>query len=419
MRKVLLVGTSADAVALAEALAIQLLPPDIAIVGACTQASTSAGRHIVTALAHVGVAPRDTAVASIGAVNHGPLHAIIGLDPQALQATSLQAERGAIEWSLPNHAIDSVAAACALRDAIIARLGVLAQTLALSPAIGIIGGSGFYDMAGLSTVEEFEVATPYGPPSGPLTVGMIGAQRVVFLPRHGKGHRLLPSEVNMRANIYALKRAGVTRLISISAVGSLRETIAPGHVVLPHQFIDRTAGRPSTYFGNGVVAHVSMADPVCADLRGSLAAAATATGAAVHHEGTYICIEGPQFSTRAESHMFRQWGADVVGMTNLPEARLAREAELCYATLVLPTDYDSWRPHDEVRVADVLSTLMANVAKAKAIVAQALPTLRTTAGCSCQHTLDTSLLTAPAAIEPAAAVRLHAIVARALARGAA
>lgn len=299
------------------------------------------------------------------------------------------------------------------RDELVGRISALASRLAPEPALGVIGGSGFYELPGLTDARQVVVTTPFGDPSGPLVEGRLAGRRVVFLARHGEGHRLLPGEVNARANIYALKRAGVARLVSVSAVGSLREEIAPGDVVLPNQFIDRTVGRPSTFFGQGVVAHVSLADPVCRHLASSVADAAREHGARVHPQGTYICIEGPQFSTRAESALSRSFGADVVGMTNLPEARLAREAELCYATLALPTDYDSWRPEDEVRVTDVLSVLMANVARAKAILASAFASLAAD-DCSCQHTLDAALLTRPDAIDAAARLRLHAVIARRL-----
>ncbi|MBK8172853.1 MAG: S-methyl-5'-thioadenosine phosphorylase [Sandaracinaceae bacterium] len=300
-----------------------------------------------------------------------------------------------------------------VRDELLKRISELAVRLAPEPALGVIGGSGFYELPGLSDARRVAVSTPFGDASGPLVEGRLAGRRVVFLARHGEEHRLLPGEVNARANIYALKRAGVARLVSVSAVGSLREEIAPGDVVLPNQFIDRTMGRPSTFFGQGVVAHASLADPVCRHLASSIASAAREHGARVHPQGTYVCIEGPQFSTRAESALSRSIGADVVGMTNLPEARLAREAELCYATLALPTDYDSWRPDDEVRVTDVLSVLMANVARAKAILASAFASL-TANDCACQHTLDAALLTRPDSIDAAARLRLHAVLARRL-----
>src|SRR4030095_13479237 len=211
-----------------------------------------------------------------------------------------------------------------------------------SGCIGVIGGSGLYKMDGLERMREVEVQTPFGKPSGKLVRGRLADVEMVFLPRHGLGHRWLPTEVNFRANTFAMKKMGVERIISVSAVGSLREEIAPGHVVIPDQFIDRTTQRPSTFFGRGLVAHVSLADPFCRDLSSVLASAANSEGANVHAGGTYLCMEGPQFSTRAESHLYRSWGAHVIGMTNLQEAKLAREAEICFATLALATDYDCW-----------------------------------------------------------------------------
>lgn len=277
--------------------------------------------------------------------------------------------------------------------------------------IAIIGGSGFYAALG-DHAETRTMDTPFGPPSGPLTIGDVSGRRVVFLPRHGPEHTLLPAEINARANIWALKALGVARVISVSAVGSLREPIAPGDVVLPRQMIDRTNGRPSTLFGGGVVAHVSLADPVCNELADHLATAARATGARVH-DGTYACIEGPQFSTRAESEVLRSSGADVVGMTNLPEARLAREAELCYATLALPTDYDCWRPRTEVDVIDVLAVLKANVVRARGILVAAIANLPA-ATCRCGTVLDSALITPPANISEVARRRLAPILARRL-----
>jgi 5'-methylthioadenosine phosphorylase len=289
------------------------------------------------------------------------------------------------------------------------------------PAAAVIGGSGFYDLPGLTEVEELRVDTPFGAPSDTLRVGRLDGRRVVFLARHGRAHTLLPGEVNGRANIYALKSVGVTRVIAVSAVGSLREHIAPGDIVTPHQLIDRTIGRPSTFFGHGVIAHVSMAHPICREISDVLFAAAHRSGASVHEGGTYLCIEGPQFSTRAESELWRTWGADVVGMTNLPEAKLAREAELCYATLALPSDYDCWRDDgDHVTANDVMATLRKGVDRARAIVALALTNLDTAwdpaRTCGCQTALDAGLVTAPEAIGPEARARLAAILARRLAR---
>ena len=282
------------------------------------------------------------------------------------------------------------------------------------PAIGVLGGSGFYDLPGVTGLETIEVDTPFGRPSDALTTGQLAGRRVVFLPRHGRTHRLLPTEVNTRANLHALKQLGATHVVSVSAVGSLREAIAPGDVVVRRQFIDRTVGRPATFFGDGVVAHVSLADPVCVRLGDALVAAARSQTERVHAAATYVCIEGPQFGTRAESEMMRAWGGDVVGMTNLPEVRLAREAELCYATLALPSDYDCWRPRDEVTVTDALAVLRANVAAAQEILARALAALDPATPCSCQRSLDHALVTPVAAIGPLARERLALLLARRL-----
>src|SRR5262245_33734314 len=239
--------------------------------------------------------------------------------------------------------------------------------------LGVIGGSGLYELPGLEAVERTRVSTPFGDPSDEIVVGRLGEQKLAFLPRHGRGHRLLPSELPFRANVYALKTLGADRLVAVSAVGSLREEIAPGHVVVPDQFIDRTRGRTdeSTFFGRGVVAHVQFADPFCAPLSKALAAAARAQNARVHEGGVYVCMEGPHFSTRAESHLYRSWGAHVIGMTNLQEAKLAREAELCFATMALATDYDCWHvAHDDVQIEQVLEVLAANVDLARRTVAR-------------------------------------------------
>ncbi|MEE8209391.1 MAG: S-methyl-5'-thioadenosine phosphorylase, partial [bacterium] len=216
-----------------------------------------------------------------------------------------------------------------------------------APRIGVIGGSGLYEMEGLRAKEEVEVDTPYGAPSDSYLTGELGGVSMVFLPRHGHGHRILPTHLNSRANIFGMKKLGVEWIISVSAVGSMREEIEPGHIVIIDQFFDRTRERPSTFFGDGVAGHITFADPVCPILRSVLLEAARAAGATVHDGGTYVCIEGPQFSTRAESKVFRSWGVDVIGMTTLPEARLAREAEICYATIALCTDYDCWHEGEE------------------------------------------------------------------------
>lgn len=266
--------------------------------------------------------------------------------------------------------------------------------------IGVIGGSGLYNMDGLTGVREVEVETPFGAPSAPLVIGGLAdvpGVELVFLPRHGRGHRLNPSEVPYRANIFALKSVGVSWVISVSAVGSLREEIVPGHVVVIDQFIDRTKGRPSTFFEGGIVAHVAFGDPVCPTLRGMLLEAATEAGATVHDGGTYVCMEGPAFSTRAESHLYRSWGASVIGMTNLPEAKLAREAELSYATLAMSTDYDCWHEgHDDVTVEAVVAVVRANVALSQRIIKAAVPRIAAFAGPAPQSSaLAGAIMTSP------------------------
>jgi 5'-methylthioadenosine phosphorylase len=285
--------------------------------------------------------------------------------------------------------------------------------------LGIIGGSGLYDTGTLDDAQEIAVASAFGEPSGPVTMGRIGEVRVTFLARHGAGHRLLPSEVNYRANIDALKRCGVTDVLAISAVGSLREHLAPGEFVAVDQFIDRTTGRERSYFGGGIVAHVGMADPVCARLSGFAAGAAEAAGASVHRTACYVAIDGPQFSTRAESALHRQWGADVVGMTAMPEARLAREAELPYALLAMVTDYDCWREAGEdVSVAGVLAVAGANAERARAALirlAEALPAEREPS--PVDTALDGAVLTAPSAWDHNAAMRLGAVAGRVLRQG--
>ena len=260
--------------------------------------------------------------------------------------------------------------------------------------IGVIGGSGLYQMAGLEAVRRVAVETPFGKPSDKLVRGRIGALELVFLPRHGIGHRWLPTEINFRANIFAMKKLGVERIISVSAVGSLRAEIAPGHLVIPDQFIDRTTQRPSTFFGKGIVAHVSLADPFCQVLSGILARAAASEGARVHEGGTYVCMEGPQFSTRAESHMYRSWGAHVIGMTNLQEAKLAREAEICFGTLALATDYDCWNEHaGDVEIENVLAVLAQNVELAQKTIRRALAALGEPRTCGCASALKDAIIT--------------------------
>jgi 5'-methylthioadenosine phosphorylase len=276
----------------------------------------------------------------------------------------------------------------------------------LNPApqarIGIIGGSGLYALDGLQNVREVQVRTPFGKPSDALLLGELDGVSLAFLSRHGRGHRLMPTEINYRANIYALKAAGVTRLISVSAVGSMKETIKPGDMVLPDQFIDLTKQRTSTFFGQGIVAHTAFAEPICHSLSEVLWHATRQAGAAAHRRGTYLCIEGPQFSTRAESLLYRRWGVDVIGMTNLPEAKLAREAELCYATLALVTDYDCWHESEEtVTVEVILATLQKNVELAKRVLRVSLVAANDTQSCRCQQALQHAIVTAPPAI-PAA-----------------
>ena len=268
-----------------------------------------------------------------------------------------------------------------------------------SAAIGVIGGSGLYQMPELAGVREVEIKTPFGKTSDPLTRGRLGRVDLIFLPRHGKGHRWLPTEINFRANIFALKKLGVERIISVSAVGSLREEIAPGHLVVPDQFIDRTTQRPSTFFGRGVVAHVSLANPFCSDLSKVLVTAARAEGAEVHSGGTYLCMEGPQFSTRAESHLYRAWGAHVIGMTNLQEAKLAREAEICFGTLALATDYDCWNDQaGDVEIEHVLTVLKQNVALAQRTIARAAAELSAPRVCGCVSALKDAIITERARI---------------------
>lgn len=266
-------------------------------------------------------------------------------------------------------------------------------------SIGVIGGSGLYEMNGLEDVERCTLSTPFGDPSDEFIIGRMAGVRMVFLPRHGRGHRLLPTEVNYRANVYGMKKLGVDRLIGVASVGSLREEIVPGHLVVPDQLIDRTRQRPSTFFGGGVVAHVAFADPFCGELARALVATARAAGATVHEGGTYVCMEGPHFSTRAESHLYRSWGASVIGMTNLQEAKLAREAEICFATLALATDYDCWRESDaDVSIEEILATMAANVATAQQVVARVAAELPDTRTCPCASALAQAIVTDRAAI---------------------
>jgi 5'-methylthioadenosine phosphorylase len=285
--------------------------------------------------------------------------------------------------------------------------------------IGVIGGSGIYDLSLLEDAREVAVSTPFGAPSGPVTIGRIGAAEFVFMARHGAGHRIPPEGINHRANIDVMKRCGVTDLVAISAIGSLREDFAPGSFVAVDQFIDRTHGRPQSFFGEGLVAHVSLADPVCARLSGLVADAAEAAGARVHRGGCYLAMQGPQFSTRAESRLYRQWGADVIGMTAMPEARLAREAELPYALIGMVTDYDAWREGEHVEVAEVLRVMRGNAETARAMVAalaRMLPPGRTPS--PVDTALDGAIMTAAAQRDPVLVARLGAVAGRVLTRSA-
>jgi 5'-methylthioadenosine phosphorylase len=260
--------------------------------------------------------------------------------------------------------------------------------------IGVIGGSGLYEMEGLEQIEAIRLATPFGDPSDEFMTGVMNGVRMVFLPRHGRGHRYLPSEVNYCANIYGMKKLGVERIISVSAVGSLKEEIAPGHIVIPDQFIDRTKGiRRDTFFGNGVVAHAGFADPVCGQLSDTLFTAAGDAGAIVHSGGTYVCMEGPAFSTRAESFMYRGLGASVIGMTNLTEAKLAREAEICYGIIALSTDYDCWHDsHEDVSVEAIIEIIRQNVAMAKNIIRHAVGRIATDRACPCSSAMKYAVI---------------------------
>ncbi len=285
--------------------------------------------------------------------------------------------------------------------------------------IGVIGGSGLYEIAGLEDAEEVRIDTPWGAPSDVLVKGRVGDVDLVFLPRHGKGHVLSPTSVPYRANIDALKRLGCTDVLSISACGSLQEQYAPGEFVMVDQFIDRTFAREKSFFGPGMVAHVSVADPICSRLSGLAGDAAEAVGATVHRGGTYLTMEGPQFSSRAESHLYRQWGCHVIGMTNMPEAKLAREAELPYATIAMVTDYDCWREDEAaVEVTNVLEVMAANTAKAKAAVSALARSLqgtpRTPSPQGIETCLDYAMITAPDARDPAVLAKLDAVAGRIL-----
>jgi 5'-methylthioadenosine phosphorylase len=282
---------------------------------------------------------------------------------------------------------------------------------ASKPTIGIIGGSGLYAMTGLSDIRELKVKTPFGDPSDAVVLGTLEGKRVAFLARHGRGHRILPSEINFRANIYAMKDLGVERVISVSAVGSLQEELRPGEFLVPDQFFDRTKNRVSTFFGGGLVAHVTFDKPTCSEVSAILADASVHCGVKVHRRGTYVCIEGPQFSTLAEAHVHRQLRFEVIGMTNVTEAKLAREAELCYATIAMITDYDCWHPeHESVTATQIIATLNQNAENAQHVLRQAVREMPAERKCKCgsalQHALVTDLKLVPAATKK----RLGAII---------
>ncbi len=261
-------------------------------------------------------------------------------------------------------------------------------------SIGVIGGSGLYEIEGLTNIRKVRIATPFGKPSDEYIIGTLFDRRVAFLPRHGKGHRVMPTDINYRANIFGMKKLGVERIISVSAVGSMKEEIRPGDIVIPDQFYDHTKHRRSTFFGNGVVAHVGMAEPVCGDLCKTLTGAGARAGARVHEGGTYICMEGPQFSTRAESLVYRRWGVDVIGMTNATEAKLAREAEICYSTIALATDYDCWHHSEEaVTVEAVLEVMKHNIETSKTIIQHAVQMLPENRVCGCGTALQYAIMT--------------------------
>jgi len=289
------------------------------------------------------------------------------------------------------------------------------------PVLGILGGSGVYDIDGLTDTRWTKVESPFGTPSDQLLFGRLDGRQLVFLPRHGRGHRLSPSEINYRANIDALKRVGVTDLLSISACGSLKEDYPPGHFVVVDQFIDRTFAREKSFFGSGLVAHVSMAHPVCGRLGELVFGAARDLGIPVSRGGTYLAMEGPQFSSLAESKLYRSWGCDVIGMTNMPEAKLAREAEICFCTVAMVTDFDCWHPeHDHVQVADIIRVLLGNAELGRNLVKTVAPRLRSRpfpCPSGCDHALDSALITAPEARDPALVAKLDAVAGRVLRRG--
>ena len=282
----------------------------------------------------------------------------------------------------------------------------------MSARIGLLGGSGVYDLSSVQGLREEHLDTPFGPPSDSFFTGSLGGRDVVFLARHGRGHRLLPTEINYRANIFGFKLLGCDAVLSASAVGSLKEEYAPRHAVVPDQFIDRTRHRRDTFFGDGIAAHVGFADPICPALAGALATSARESGLTTHEGGTYVCMEGPQFSTRAESHLYRSWGADVIGMTNLTEAKLAREAEICYATLALVTDYDCWREATEaVSVDALLAVLRDNADSARSTLVAAVARIDPARACECRAALRFAVITDRGAIPEAARGRLQPLLA--------
>ncbi len=281
----------------------------------------------------------------------------------------------------------------------------------MKPTIGIIGGSGLYSMPGFEAQEDVVMETPFGAPSDPYVVGSLAGKTVAFLARHGRGHRISPSELNFRANIWGMKALGVERIISLSAVGSLKEEHRPLDFVLPDQFVDRTRGRISTFFGEGLVAHISFADPICPHLAQVVSGAAASSGVTAKLGGAYLCMEGPAFSTKAESNLYRSWGMDVIGMTNLQEAKLAREAELCYVTIAMVTDYDCWHPeHDAVTVTDIIANLTKNAENAAKVVRAAVAAMPASRECKCGSALKHALITDPGTVPPATRRKLELLV---------
>jgi 5'-methylthioadenosine phosphorylase len=277
--------------------------------------------------------------------------------------------------------------------------------------IGVIGGSGLYDIEGMTDVKEVEINTPFGKPSDKIVVGKLGGVGIAFLPRHGKGHRILPSEVPSRANIYALKSLGVEHIVAVCSAGSFKKEIEPGHLLIPDQLIDRTRGRASTFFGEGIVAHVPFADPFCPELSRILYESATETGVTVHRRGTFVVMEGPAFSTRAESRLYRSWGADLIGMTALPEAKLAREAEMCYAIIGCVTDYDSWwSPGKSVTVDAILDIMHKNIDTAKNIIKLAVSRIPEKPDCTCPNALETAMVTSADLVPKATKEKLGLII---------